>query len=455
MQKLDVKVTNNMLRIYTDVSKVAKTRGQEIDNIGYYKDFEFKGSGLAITDAYIVKLKDSEDVRKGTSQEETKKSKIRDEAEQRQKIMYEIYDEDNNLVATVNELGEIQFDEKFIETLREINEDYFESLNLDEAEFELPEELERDDVVLTKEELEEKQNEKRLEEVSEKIGSKDIESYSEIDTDQTPAFEKLTNKQEIDANVRVTQTESLADLIPEIREKRIEKIGVVYSDYSKGQNGRFSFVGIDKDGQIHTIDSLENIDGTTTGQKVTSINSVDGSTVEQEQVAGMVRLGDRGTVNGQEEYLSVRQGDYGIIEVDYVRADLSKPEDERYISAPIETKNIYPTTREVRDFMDRTKNPEIDDELKRANPEIERDGETEARNIDDTASNDMVTPDDIIVLEDGTETTLRIEAEKAKVSPEEFTRRYNEMGGKTPDEKIDTIHDEIEGEYGAPTREYR
>ena len=448
MQKLDVKVMNNMLRIYTDVSKVAKARGQEIDNIGYYKDFEIKGSGLAINDAYIVKLKDVNKAKENNY----KDNQIKDEAEQKQKIMYEIYDEDSNLVATVNELGEIQFDEKFIETLREINEDYFESLNLDEAEFELPEELEKDDVVLNKQELEEKQSEKRLEEVSKKLGTNEIESYSEINTDQTPEFEKITNKQELDANVRVTQTETLADLIPEIREKGIEKIGVVYSDHSKGQNGRFSFVGIDKDGKIQTIDSLENIDGTTTGQKVTSINSVDGSSVEQEQVAGMVRLENRGTTNGEEEYLSVRQGDYGIIEVDYVRADLSKPEDERYISAPIETKNIYPTTREVRDFMDRSKNPEIDDELKRANPEIERDGETEARNIDDTASNDMVTPDDIIVLEDGTETTLRQEATKDKVSPEEFTRRYNEMGGKTPDKKIDYLHEEIEEEFGAPTR---
>ena len=347
MEKANVKVTNNMLRIYTEVSKEIKERGQEVDNIGYYKDFEIKGSGLAITDAYIVKLKDSKRARESRTGN-AENDKARDEAEQRQKIMYEIYDEDSNLVATVNELGEIQFDEEFLENLREINEEYFNSLTLDEAEFELPEELEKDDIVLSKEEIEEKQSEKRLEEVSKEIGTDEIESYSEIDTDQTPTFEKLTNKQELDANVRVTQTETLADLIPEIREKGIEKIGVVYSDHSKGQNGRFSFVGIDKDGKLQTIDSLENIYGTTTGQKVTSINSADGSVVEQEQVAGMVRLGDRGTTNGEEEYLSVRQGDYGIIEVDYVRADLSKPEDERYISAPIETKNIYPTTREVR-----------------------------------------------------------------------------------------------------------
>ena len=61
-------------------------------------------------------------------------------------------------------------------------------------------------------------------------------------------------------------------------------------------------------------------------------------------------------------------------------------------------------------------------------------------------------PDDIIVLENGDETTLRKEAEKAKVSVEEFMRKYEERSGKTPDEKLEEIHEEIEAEYGAPSR---
>ena len=270
-------------------------------------------------------------------------------------------------------------------------------------------------------------------------------------TEQKPLFDKLTNKQELDADVRVTQTETLADMIPEIKEKGIVKVGVVYSDKAKGQSGRFSFVGIDKNGQIQSIDSLENVEGTTTGQTVMSINSRDGSLVEEEQVAGMVRINGRSKTNGQEEMLSVRVGQYGILEVDYVRADLSEDKGERYFSAPIETKNQRPTTRAVREAMDKHKNVEIEDEMDRAEGELERDGDTRLRNIDDTASNDLVTPDEVIVLEDGTETTLAKEAEKAKISPEEFTRRYNERGGKTPDEKIEDIHEEIEEEYGAPT----
>lgn len=434
-------ITDNIVQMYTSLSEEFEERGQEVDNIGYYKDFEIKNSGLAISDAYIVKLKDKED-------------KIRDENEQKEKIIYEIRDEDNNLIASVNELGEIQFEEAYLESLREINEGYFDSLTLDEAEFELPEELSKEDLVLNKEEIEEKQSQKRIEDISKVIKSKEINSYSEMKTDQTPVFDKVVNKQEIDPNAKVTQGETLADMIPEIKQKGIVKVGVVYSDHSKGQNGRFSFVGIDKDGQIQTIDSLQNTQGATTGQTITSINSRDGSVVEQEQVSGLVKIGGRSTANGQEEMLSVRVGQYGILEVDYVRADLSRDKDERYLSAPIETKNQRPTTKEVREVMDKNRNTEIEGELERADEEIERDEDAELRNIDDTASNDELTPDEIIVLENGEETTLRKEAEKAKISPEEFTKRYNERGGKTPDEKIDSIHEEVEAEYGAPSLDH-
>lgn len=434
-------ITDNIVQMYTSLSEEFEERGQEVDNIGYYKDFEIKNSGLAISDAYIVKLKDKED-------------KIRDENEQKEKIIYEIRDDDNNLIASVNELGEIQFEEAYLESLREINEGYFDSLTLDEAEFELPEELSKEDLVLNKEEIEEKQSQKRIGDISKVIKSKEINSYSEMKTDQTPVFDKVVNKQEIDPNAKVTQGETLADMIPEIKQKGIVKVGVVYSDHSKGQNGRFSFVGIDKDGQIQTIDSLQNTQGATTGQTITSINSRDGSVVEQEQVSGLVKIGGRSTANGQEEMLSVRVGQYGILEVDYVRADLSRDKDERYLSAPIETKNQRPTTKEVRDVMDKNRNTEIEGELERADEEIERDGDAELRNIDDTASNDELTPDEIIVLENGEETTLRKEAEKAKISPEEFTKRYNERGGKTPDEKIDSIHEEVEAEYGAPSLDH-
>ena len=291
-----------------------------------------------------------------------------------------------------------------------------------------------------------------MEEVKEFIGEEKVKSYTEADTNKEIVFDKITNKQEIDPYEKVTGTENLADMIPEIKEKGYIKIGVVYSNSSKGQSGMFSFVGITADGQIGTIDSLENLEGTTTGQKITSINNRDGSSVQEEQVQCMLQLEGRSSMNGTEEYLSVRIGQYGIIEVDYVRAELSMDEEKRYISAPIETRSQMPTSKEVKDFMDRSRNVDMEEELKKAEPEIKRDGKTRIENIDETASNDKLGPDDIILLDNGETTTLRKEAEKAKVSVEEFIKKYEERTGKTPDEKIEEIHDEIIEEYGAPSR---
>ena len=429
---------NNMLNLKEILQEELAENRQEISNIGYYKDFQFKGTSLGVNDVYIVKIKDD------SVPEQDMKPREDDET-----YIYRIYDEDNNLIATVDEEGNVLFAPEYLEN---IDERYIETLDLEDAEFELPEELGKDDIVLNSEELEMEENKKRLDDVSKVIGSNNINSYSEMKTDQTPAFEKVTNKQELDPNTRVTQTETLADMIPEIKEKGIVKIGVVYSEHSKGQNGRFSFVGLDKDGQIHNIDSLENTQGTTTGQTVTSINSRDGSVVEEEQVAGLVRINGRNSLNGQEEMLSVKVGQYGILEVDYVRADLSEDKENRYLSAPIETRNIRPTTREVREFMDKSKNVDIEDELKRSEAELDRDGETKVYNMDDTASNDVLTADDVIVLEDGSKTTLRKEAAKAKVSVEDFVRRYNERTGKTPDEKINDIQAEYAEEYDLSKR---
>ena len=431
-------VVNTMIEIKKKLSKGLEKNNRELVEIEYYKSFQMKGNRINLeqNDIYKAKIRDN-----------TIPEKELETREEEQDLTYAIFDKDQNLIATVDERGIIKFEPEFIKQLGKEN---LELLGIEKEEMEF-EELDKQELTLTKEELEEKEIQKRLEEISEKTESKDIQAYSEIKTDQTPVFDKLTSKQELDPNVRVTQSETLADMIPEIKEKGILKIGVVYSDKEKGQSGRFSFVGIDQNGQIQSIDSLENINGTTTGQTVTSINSRDGSIVEEEQVSGMVRINGRSKTNGQEEMLSIRVGQYGILEVDYVRADLSEDKDQRYFSAPIETQNQKPTTREVREAMDKHKNIEIEDELKRADSEIERDGETSLKNIDDTASNDELTPDDIIVLENGRKTTLRIEAQKAKVSPEEFTRRYNERGGKTPDEKIEDIQEEIEEEYGAPT----
>ena len=443
--KMQEQATNTMLEIRRDIHERVSHEKREIEGIEFYSTFKMTGDRMNLekNNIYKVKIKD----------DSVPEQEMDPREKEEQQFIYEIYDEDRNLIATIDEKGVITFEASFLEQLGEEN---MELLGIDENGSMKYEELGKEEMSLTKEELEEKAAEKeaekgnseKLEEISKKIGSKDIESYSEINTDQTPMFDKLTSKQEIDPNARVTQSETLADMIPEIKEKGIVKVGVVYSDHSQGQSGRFSFVGIDKDGKIHTIDSLENTQGTTTGQTVTSINSRDGSVVEEEQVAGMVRINGRSKTNGQEEMLSVRVGQYGILEVDYVRADLSRDKDERYLSAPIETKNIKPTTREVREAMDKHRNTEIDTELERADENIEEKGETDLRSIDDTASNDQITEDSVLILENGEEVTVQEIAKRLRISDKSVVDMYNnEVGGKTVDEKLENMEAEVNEQY--------
>ncbi|MCI9177402.1 MAG: hypothetical protein HFJ28_02230 [Clostridia bacterium] len=429
------KVKQTMIQISSQIEEREKKQEEKakLENVTYYEEFEFKNVGLRDRNLYITKLEI------GQGKQKT--------------VVYEIYDENANLIATVDIKGKIHFMPEYIEALRKIDARYVEMLNLEDAKFELPEELGENDISLQEIEIKEaqkllqkeEQEETSIEKAKDITKAEEIEAYSEMQTNQT--FDKITNKQEIDPNAKVTQTETLADMIPEIKQKGFVKIGVVYSDRTKTNHGRFTFVGITAQGEMMPIESLENAQAASTGQSIMSINSNDGSVIEKEQVSGMVKLNRGNTLNATEEYLSIKIGQYGVIEVDYVRRQLGKNKEDAYFSAPVETQNQMPTTRQVKEMMDKHSNTSLEDEINKGAPEIQRDGETRIENIDKIASNDMLGIDDILVLEDGTQTTIRQEAQKAKVSPEEFLNKYERKTGKTPDEILEQVHEEIEEEY--------
>ena len=113
-----------MLRLYSDLQEELAKNKQEISNIQYYKDFQFNGTNLGKYDVYIVKIKDNSI------------------PEKNEEYLHKIYDKDNNLIAKVDKEGKIQFEEEFLET---IDDKFLEALELENAEFKLPEELEIND----------------------------------------------------------------------------------------------------------------------------------------------------------------------------------------------------------------------------------------------------------------------------------------------------------------------
>lgn len=139
-------VIENMVKLSSQISEKLVQRGKTIENIQYYKDFQFEKVGLGLEGAFVVKLKD-DDV-KEKQVKERKKDNLKDDT------VYEIYDKNNILVAIVGKDGKVHFDEQFLDSLRNENEGYFNTLDFGEGEFELLEELGKDDIILTKTELE-------------------------------------------------------------------------------------------------------------------------------------------------------------------------------------------------------------------------------------------------------------------------------------------------------------
>ena len=129
-------VISNMLKIKESLQEELRKNNQKIETIGYYKDFEFKGTTLGIEEAYVVKTKEDTIPEKNVNPREKEEDEF----------TYHIYDKDNNLVTTVDSEGNIEFAPEYLENINEI---YLKSLELDKAEFELPEELGKDDLELS------------------------------------------------------------------------------------------------------------------------------------------------------------------------------------------------------------------------------------------------------------------------------------------------------------------
>ena len=126
-------ILEKMMSISELIEQKIDNNEKSVDFINYYKDFTFQGSNLAENDIFVAKIENTKD---NTN-------------------TYEIYSgTTNNLIATVDEQGKLQFMPEYIERLKQINPRIVEMLNLENARFELPQELNEDDRIFTKEERE-------------------------------------------------------------------------------------------------------------------------------------------------------------------------------------------------------------------------------------------------------------------------------------------------------------
>ena len=255
----------------------------------------------------------------------------------------------------------------------------------------------------------------RLEELARELGiePKDIEKYAEIDAEKEindkdrtddeledegkenekdenddkevlskKEVEKIPAKTEIKTNQKVTDKDTMASLL-NVEGKGYVKIAVIYSEklQDNGNTTRFSFVGIKADGSAEKIDTLEQAYGNNPTKNVQTMNR-DGSEIEEDKMNSIFRIKGK-----DEEQLAVNIGQMGTIEPKFVRTP--RQDGEKAISIPIETQNIRPTTRETREYMNRSRNTSVDDNIKNIEKhEKENCDEVDARNTNDNPNDD-------------------------------------------------------------------
>ena len=333
-EKRKNQILKHMIELAKEVDERLDGKLQKIENITYYNDLDFKGSGLAIKNVYIVEIETQK--QKETANKSGKINKSKEES-----TIYEIYNENNSKIATVNEKGKIHFLSEYTEKLKRIDERYFEQLNLENTDFELPKELSKNDISLTREELSSEKEkildkEDRISEVKEKNDKEKKENQEEKKTEQETEEEKKIRTAKalevdknqiksictIDPNQRITDKYNLRDMMPE--SSNYKSISIAYTN-----QGNFTVLGVKSDGTREKINSIESIEGVATSKSVISINE-DGSKVEEKQVKGLMRINARNRDDG----IAISIGNYGMMNIDYVNNVMDK---ENRRSTPIRT----------------------------------------------------------------------------------------------------------------------
>ena len=164
--------------------------------------------------------------------------------------------------------------------------------------------------------------------------------------------------------------------------------------------------------------------------------------IKEKQTSALFLLGNN------KEGFSVTIGQYGMIEIDYIRKD---PKQNKYIGVTLNTEHEKPTTREVQEFMNDTKTTdgELTGVIAKTEHQIDehRSETTKLQNIDDNPNNDQaIDIDEEVEMHDGSVTTIRKEAEKFDMSPEDYIKYFEEAEGECSSEKIENANIKIEEE---------
>lgn len=238
---------------------------------------------------------------------------------------------------------------------------------------------------------------------------------------------------EIDMDKKITETKTFAELVPEVKENNIEKVRVRRIDST-----RFEIYGLDENDEYVPLETLKQVEGTNPTKEITKISG-DGDRVEKSQVYSMFQIeGGTNEQNGNEGFTIDLEEGTGIAEVAYYR----RSRDNEYTSIPVNLKNTNQkvTDLDVREYAEKTRNPQVSDNIERADNILDVQEETSLENIDDDLSNEQLETireyEEQLIIEAAKRCRMSVEGFKEVLEKE---RRENE----TIEESIERAEDEI------------
>lgn len=363
--------------------------------------------------------------------------------------LFEVY-KNNILIAKTDEDGKLQFTQEYIQILDEemknsVNKPSLVSIvirNSGKEQLQLPEEMNKEDKYFSKEELELSANQ-----MDDENNKKEATNKSEDETIEKIARKTGMQKEDllfcekINPKELVTSKENFENIAG--IDGKYESVYIIPANRQTNKNSKFAFIGITPNGDVEYIENLKTLGATVSDREVISADRT-GDVVKEKQTTEMFYTDD------PNKRLSVTVGQYGKLEVDYIR--MSR-EENKGISVPISTSRLVKPTPEMRQMMSRggMSQGEIDDAVRSGEEQIDENGskETNATQLDANPNNDKgYNLDEILYLHSGQETTLRQEAEKLNMDPEEYLRRIEKAEGDCVTDKIEQVKKEEENKKG-------
>ena len=248
---------------------------------------------------------------------------------------------------------------------------------------------------------------------------------------------------EIDLDKPIVGKKSFRDLVPEVKEKEVEKVKVRRTGL--GTDNGFEFYGIGKNGEYIKLETLKRTEATNQSKEVNEIQN--NGKVEKNGVSAMFRL-TNGTNEGHgNEGFTIDLSDgTGTPEVSYYRRaknyDENMKDATRYESIPVNMKdtNQKRTSLEARQHMEKTRNTDISDNVQRSNEILEKQDETTLDNIDDSPYND-----NIETMEEYVDELIEEAAKECRISVKGFKAVMENVksSNDTIKEQIQKAKDEI------------